>query len=160
MSQWPTFRDGGGLRQVADSPLEEHYWNDTFEREFRGQIDSWAFAWTFNVWSRGGLTALPDVNLISNIGFDAESTHTRDAHHALSCLPTLELPQPLRHPSEVVRNVEADRHTFEHAFGAETSAADLPWGKRLERSVRKVRDRVLAAWRKPGGRSNKPAFLG
>lgn len=139
MSQWEAFKAQGGPARAADSDLEANYWSDIFERESKGQIDSWAYAWMFNCWSQQGLTAIPSVNLVSNIGFDSYATHTRDPKHVLSCQPTGALPE-LRHPPEVARHKIADIYTLANAFGVRPIGAEMAWGKRLERGIRRLRD--------------------
>ncbi len=46
-----------------------------FDRIFAGKIDTWHSTWVYNIWDQGGLNILPDQNLVSNIGLDAEADH-------------------------------------------------------------------------------------
>jgi hypothetical protein len=59
----------------------------------------------------GGITALPNRNLISNIGFGSDATHTTDkrvVHHMDNGLG------PLTHPSFILADKEADSYTYLH----------------------------------------------
>jgi len=38
---------------------------------------SWAFPWSYAVYTQGGLCVTPNVNLVSNIGFGTESVHAK-----------------------------------------------------------------------------------
>jgi len=63
----------------------------------------------------GGLTATPNVNLVTNIGFGPDATHTVSTGDEEG-LPIYPL-GPLTHPHAVKQNLAADRHVFNHNFG-------------------------------------------
>ncbi|MCK5845104.1 MAG: hypothetical protein KAG97_10375 [Victivallales bacterium] len=118
MKSWSSFRKSRGLRKWCDAAGEEAYWERIFGDTHDGKIDSWAFSWLYSCWRHDGLTILPDVNLVRNIGFGSDATHTRQGEHLFANLPTRPI-CPLNHPSEVSRNIEADRYTFSHNFCAD-----------------------------------------
>jgi len=88
------------------------------DRVKRGEIDTWDYQWTACVWYHGGLTATPNVNLVTNIGFGPDATHTVTSgdEEGLPIYPLGEL----THPKKVEQNVSADRHVFNHNFGGLT----------------------------------------
>lgn len=106
LARWPAARE----RMVAmfEHPAERRYWQHAWEKVFSGKLDTWDYQWSFACAEQGGLVALPNVNLISNIGFGSDATHTYRKNR-LAALPTEALSQPLRHPSTVTRCIEADR---------------------------------------------------
>jgi cephalosporin hydroxylase/Flp pilus assembly protein TadD len=107
MQKWPQLRDENWLNEIfPNNPSAIRYWSNTFQNAYEG-FDTWDFAWTFACWSHQGLSILPRQNLVSNIGFGAEATHTKNASK-LSNLPTAEIEFPLRHPSILIRNTQAD----------------------------------------------------
>jgi len=55
------------------------------------------------------------VNLISNIGFGADATHTT-AYSPLANLPTRSMAFPMTHPRIQARNRDADLHSDKHCF--------------------------------------------
>lgn len=115
MQSWPAFRQSRGLRKWRNSVGEEAYWEQIFDATFNGKIDSWAYGWLYNCWRHDGLTILPDVNLVSNIGFRADATHTRNGDGRFANLPTVPIGR-LDHPREISCNIEADKHTFAQNF--------------------------------------------
>ncbi|MEQ8208205.1 MAG: glycosyltransferase family 2 protein [Lacipirellulaceae bacterium] len=115
LSRWPSFRDSGGPELMADSPAEADYWRYIFERQFGGEIDSWAFAYQFTCWAEHGLTALPATNLVSNIGFGEAGTHTKNADHPHANQPTVPIHE-ITHPASVYRHREADRYSFGRCY--------------------------------------------
>jgi hypothetical protein len=58
------------------------------------------------------LQIVPNVNLISNIGFGADATHTHVVGEHAN-MPTAPIDFPLVHPQFVLANTEADRFISE-----------------------------------------------
>lgn len=114
----PELRRRGTLADIYSSWLERQYWLRKFEAVRTGPQPAhiWDYQWHFAVAAHGGLAVVPAVNLVANIGFGADATHTFDAHDAH---PTPhELPFPLRHPPVVLRDGRRDRRHFrEHLAG-------------------------------------------
>jgi len=77
-----------------------------FERVHRGEIDTWDYQWVFANWVEGRMSILPAVNMISNIGFDKNATHTTGASD-LANLARNPIAFPLTHPLGVIRNILA-----------------------------------------------------
>lgn len=116
MRTWPEFRRKGLMRFAYDSIYEEKFWIDVFEATHRGLIDTWDFQWHYACRSQNGLAIIPGGNLVSNIGFGADATHTFGNGGWVANMPTQGISE-VRHPSFVVRNLEADQYTFDHLLG-------------------------------------------
>ncbi len=125
IATWLSIRSSGKLRNWVDSDQEETHWSSVFDLVHEGKIDTWDFAWMYACWLNGGLTIIPPVNLISNIGFGAQATHTKDAKSPLANANTFELPLQLD-SQEVARNIEADHWTYETLFSQTHSTLPLP----------------------------------
>jgi FkbM family methyltransferase len=111
MHDWPALRTSGWLEEYLGGRRAADYWRRVFDQVHAGQIDSWAYRWTYSCWRRGGLTALPTQNLVSNIGFGAGATHTVAAHNPFAAMPSYALPFPVRHPPRVTADSRADAYT-------------------------------------------------
>ena len=72
---WPEIRDDGWLDNIFKTKAEVAYWRSIFERVYSKKIDAWAYSWFLMSLVQHGLNILPTVNLVSNIGFAADSTH-------------------------------------------------------------------------------------
>ena len=116
LSFWPQWRTSADWPRLTPDPVERAYWGRIFERVRARAIDSWAYPWTGCVWYQGGLTATPNVNLVSNIGFGVDSTHTASASSPLANMATVAI-GAIEHPAAVVQDAEADRYVFDHTFG-------------------------------------------
>ena len=101
----------GGLEQ----PAERKYWRHAFSGVMSGKIDSWAYRWTLVCWAQGWLSIVASHNLVSNIGFGAEATHTRFGD-VTAAIPARPMSFPLRHPAHAVRDKEADAATGRLCF--------------------------------------------
>lgn len=65
-----------------------------FDRAASGIVDTWDYQWNFAQLLQSGLAVVSAVNLISNIGFNADATHTVNTRTLLAELPT----HPCRFP--------------------------------------------------------------
>ena len=109
ITQWPEFKAQGLLEQMFATPGEQAYWQNSFQWVHEGSLDTWDVSWTFTALTHGLLQVVPNVNLISNIGFGVGATHTHVVGvHAN--LPTQAIEFPLQHPTFVLPNLEADRY--------------------------------------------------
>lgn len=116
MSRWPELRDRRWLDQVLGGGHAVAYWTHLFEQTWR-ERDAWDRAWVFASLLQGGLHAIPNVNLVTNIGFREDATHTRPEHRGLfNDLPAERMTFPLRHPAAVEGNTRADEFTEELMF--------------------------------------------
>ena len=101
----------------------------------QGKVDSWAYRWTFRCWQHGGLTLLPNANLVHNTGFDGEATHTSEAPGISRPLESL---ASFREPSLLEADREADQYTFVHVFCPAGSAV----ATEVDEWVRKAGERA------------------
>lgn len=141
ISTWPELRELGWLRGICDGAGEAEHWTGVFDQVHAGTIDTWDFSWMYANWLHQGLTVLPTSNLVSNIGFRADATHTTDPASALAGLPAGSA-RPLVHPRYVLQDRLADLWTWEHIFRPMAAPEAPP----------QVRRRV---WRIPGFSSQR-----
>lgn len=113
----------------------QNYWLSIFRKVYLGQIDTWDYQWTYTVLANSGLSVLPNKNLISNIGFGMDATHTKDLDSQHSKIPKADLTVPLRHPVFVIQDIEADIFTASRMFNHQTLVVRI--FKRLIRGLLK-----------------------
>ncbi|MGB3534838.1 MAG: CmcI family methyltransferase [Microcoleaceae cyanobacterium] len=124
MQQWPDAKQNQLLSQVLSTPKAIQYWSNCFQANYEG-FNSWGYAWTFACWLHQGLTILPEVNLVSNIGFGKEATHTQTIDF-IANLPTEEILFPLQHPDQINRQIEADNFTEKTLFSGRALPSKSP----------------------------------
>jgi len=113
---WPDWKVSPGWKEFWPDVIERRYWEKIFDRMYRDEIDTWDYAWTASVWFQDGLTVTPNVNLVSNIGFGPDSTHTFNTGSPFAEMATKAIGD-LRHPELVAQNAAADRYTFDYHYG-------------------------------------------
>lgn len=107
--------ESGWLERYLKSKREAYVWNRNFGSIYHGSNTdlkpmTWDYQWVFTCWMQAGLAIHPTVNLVSNIGFGAEATHTQDETNRWANLPVASLTFPLKHPPFVMRDEQADRY--------------------------------------------------
>ena len=91
------------------------YWASTFELLARGKVDTWDGQLVLASMISGQLTATSNTNLIENIGFGEDATHTVEDRRELQPLGEARLPVK---PAVVELDSRADSWTRRHHFGA------------------------------------------
>lgn len=118
MAQWPGLRGTEWLLDVGSgSHAFCRHWTKLFDSAYAGKIDSWAYRWTFSCWAQSALSVLPTRNLVSNIGFDSDATHTTTAKNREVITELEEMVFPLEHPSTMIRAARADVWSDRNVFG-------------------------------------------
>ncbi len=116
LAHWPKVKDEGLIYDIVSNRKEAQYWTDIFDRVYSGELNScWDYQWTFACWLQGRLTILPSQNLISNIGFGADATHTI-VEIDVANLPLEALSFPIKHPLGVICNKTLDDRAFKRVF--------------------------------------------
>jgi glycosyltransferase involved in cell wall biosynthesis/tetratricopeptide (TPR) repeat protein len=133
MNLWPEIRDSQYLMHYLQDASAIQYWTSVFEQTYRGMIDTWDYQWTFAMWANNGLAILPGVNLISNIGFSPDATHTVNSDSWQSELPVEEMVFPLRHPVQIERHIAADSFSEKVCFSGTAFATPQAYSMILER---------------------------
>ena len=112
---WEQLRASPSLQQAMfEDPLERRYWMQIWNRLFvDGVPDSWAYRWSLVCMGSSGLTVLPNENLVINIGFGDDATHTAGQQTAVATRGLSDL----YHPRLICRDAYADAYTFNHHFG-------------------------------------------
>jgi hypothetical protein len=106
-----------------------------FERVHRGKLSSWAYPLLFSMWRQSGLSILPSVNLVSNIGFQQSGTHTTRCDDPMASIPAKSLHR-LLHPSAMVRDRRTDIDLFLNCHLRRRGARRAVWRVREEFRLR------------------------
>jgi len=115
MRTWHESRGGDWLPKLIANPAERRIWEECFDATLAGRVNTWDYRWTFSIWRQQGLSILPYRNLISNIGFGSDATHTRRSS-PFAALGLSPMPFPLVHPDSFDRDESADALTSRLVF--------------------------------------------
>lgn len=72
---------------------------------------TWDFQWWFARTINNGLTIIPNVNLVSNIGFDSSAVHTTASSPNVN-LEVYSMKFPMKEPDFVMENVAYEKALF------------------------------------------------
>jgi hypothetical protein len=109
MREWPQSRSTNWLSELCLGQRDAvRYWESVFEQTYRNEIDSWAYRWTYACWRQRGLSIIPGMNMVDNIGFGASATHTTSRPAWLDRVRSGDMNFPLEHPGVITQDRAAE----------------------------------------------------
>ncbi len=107
--------------------------------------DTWDTQWQLSLEKHAGLAITPQANLVTNVGFGPDASHTRTMER-YSFLPAATIDFPLTHPQRLAADREADLFTYYSQF-RNVAHLDFIWLYRfwdgLYAVLRQVKKQVL-----------------
>ncbi|HUJ10294.1 MAG TPA: glycosyltransferase family 2 protein [Verrucomicrobiae bacterium] len=115
ITKWENLRSTPWLLDILAERRHVDHWMKIFDQAHRDgkSADYWDYQWTFSFWTQSGLAAVPNVELLTNIGFSKDATHTRHAKDKWANVATAPMEFPLRHPPHMIPDGAADRFFLE-----------------------------------------------
>ncbi len=110
---WPAWKSTNEWAHIFPDPIERRYWERLLDATHAGRIDTWDYQLAACMWHRQMYSACPNTNLVENIGFDSNATHTR---HTVK-QPLLGHIGKIFHPPEVCLDIHSDAWFFENRLG-------------------------------------------
>lgn len=130
LAEWPRLKRENMLSEVFDHPGAVSYWTRVFDGMHDGTgPDTWDYQWFYTRLTNNSLNIIPRFNLVSNIGFGAEGTHTMEPDPRLTPFAK-SIEFPLQHPGSFLPLRSVDQHILELNLE--------PAGKRIAGRVRRV----------------------
>jgi len=127
---WASWRNRWSAYSVDMNGYEEikakNYLNDLFgnqkEADFRysnfdqirNGLDTWDFQWAYTRFVNSGLSIVPSVNLVKNLGFGEDATHTFSSNDRRANMSFNELETKLKHPIFIIRDKVSDDKYFKN----------------------------------------------
>ena len=130
VSAFPQLVESGVFASIFPDPEMRTFWIKRFNLVYARQRDTWDYQWQFAMSVNHGLSIVPNNNLVSNIGFGTDATHTTDSFHELGNRPTIDM-KNLIHPQFVVPNHDADWYTFRNYMSPSRYQKTLLVARRL-----------------------------
>ncbi len=108
---------------------ERHYWMKVYHNMLVGVYDTWDFQFLFKMWEKDTMCIIPNENLVTNIGFGNNATHTINADDPLAN-NSLGSINKIIHPLSKEISFEADRFFFKNYMKPVTK-----WRRRFRRVI-------------------------
>ena len=116
---WPTLNKKKFLGFLFKEKKYQLFWKQLFDWAYEKKPDDcWDIQFHYHCMKRNQLAVIPAANLISNIGYGPDATHSQDPTSYFANVPTHEITRPFRHPDKILRNYEADEFIQNNLFGA------------------------------------------
>ena len=113
MKSYEKFIEDGILKKLYPELSYQQLWKDMFGKIKNGKLNTWDYQWTLSIWEHGGLGIIPNQNLISNIGFSTQATHTNENNNSnLGNRITTEIGEII-FSEKVERNYDAEKYTLD-----------------------------------------------
>jgi hypothetical protein len=116
MKNFGEFKKEAQINNVFNIKQQQKYWMKIFQLVHEGKIDTWDYQWAYTCFINNGLCVTPNVNLVSNIGFSSNNTHTKDKSSTFSEMKAREITDII-YPNFVLADQEADLLTPKLCFG-------------------------------------------
>lgn len=115
------------IRSMAPTARLWHFWLRALRLIDEEKVSAWDWQWYFSLSAEGLLTAMPSQNLVQNIGFGEDATHTfRKTRGLVEGLGSLNF--PLREPKSVEASSAYLKKLSRNTFPDERPAV-LGWKK-------------------------------
>jgi hypothetical protein len=141
MQSFPTFVKQKGIYHVSPEVDVQNFWLSCFIPAYRGEINTWDYQWVYTILSRDGLSICPQINMVSNIGFGGDATHTCVGDHGAN-LNRFEL-YGIIHPSALEAHLEADSYTYKMVYNVNYASERVPllrWRKKMRKRRNTTRE--------------------
>jgi hypothetical protein len=87
------------------------YWQHKFDLTVTKEtITWWDWQWIYHQLTHRRLSIVPAVNLVTNIGFDADATHTHEGSNPAANIHTQALQKPIQHPVKMKPDFVYEEH--------------------------------------------------
>ncbi len=108
LRDWPAIKTAGLMREYFARPEQRRFWTHIFDQMHQHTGPStWDYQWFYTNLIHHSLAVVPRINLIENIGFGADATHTLLEQDAPGAKPGT-LSFPLVHPPAMTALRELD----------------------------------------------------
>jgi|WetSurMetagenome_2_1015567.scaffolds.fasta_scaffold198180_2 hypothetical protein len=117
MEDFPQFIAQNKIAGLFTSRFLQKRWIELLTPVYENKIDTWDYQWTYAVFKNSGLCINPRLNLVSNIGFAENATHTKRKISRFANLPAHVLGGPLKSSITPAADEKADRLILRQNYG-------------------------------------------
>lgn len=126
LTDWAASESRDQQLQLFSKRGERQFWEYTWRRLDSQQLYAWDYQWILACLRYQLLTIKPNVNLISNIGYGPDATHTT-GRSILANLPRQPMQFPLVHPAAIHPDSPKDRYMQELLYTKRSLAGRIAY---------------------------------
>ena len=105
---------------------------------YTNQLDTWDYQWNYSIITNNGMAIIPNANMVTNIGFGSDATHTTNKEFALNVNAAGKIVFPLIHPDLIQIDINNDKSYFKHITLKQTSLLKL-----IVRSIIPINNQII-----------------
>lgn len=130
ITSWPEIEKNKLLSHMGWRWYEKTIQRLKFSNLYKSKrTDIWDYQWHLAVFRQNGLTIVPKVNLVSNIGFGKDATHTTQFRGSCTNLETGAITFPLQHPDKLLPDMMVDKVYRRIIVGAPSTLYLIIWNQ-------------------------------
>lgn len=142
MKTWADVKQNNLIDYIYDDWAEKIYWTNVFDRVVKGVPNTWDYQWLYARWTQHELSISPAVNLVSNIGFGSDATHTYSENH-LANMKTEDIWE-INHPPIIDRDCLADTYIFDYCYGGKKMKRYGQWVEVIRQMLASIKRWLFA----------------
>ena len=130
MKDYEAFLAEKGMENLFNEKTLQDFWRGNFDAAAYGDGSIWDYQWVYKNLKEDRLAIVPNWNMIENLGFGKDATHTARRHSPMP-LVVNDSPSEITHPLFIMPNLAADEFTYR-------TQMKLGQWHRIKRVVRKL----------------------
>ncbi len=107
MRNFDKFCSSNQIGNIFSDKIIQNFWLHCFNEIYIEKRDTWDYQWVYSNFINNGLSIMPHTNLIKNVGFNDEATHTTNPNDQNANRVVGKIKE-IKHPSFVIHNVNLD----------------------------------------------------
>ena len=113
MKEYPKFLKNKQFDKTFKTHEEKVYWKKLFDSVYINFTEYWDYQWFLTIWQNNAILIAPKYNLVTNIGFSIDATHTKSIPVWYENINTKEI-ENVEENTKIVINEKADEYLFKH----------------------------------------------
>jgi GR25 family glycosyltransferase involved in LPS biosynthesis len=135
MRNWSDDGVQHSLKNAIGSDDLFEYFKGMLAYAHSGAFDTWDVQWLYSVLFNRGVALNPSVNMIKNIGFGSDASHTVDENNQVTQLKSHSMKFPLISPATLMLNVPYMEKLAHYVIGPRSKRPSL-----LKRAILKIKN--------------------
>ena len=115
ISTWPVVRKRL-IKNISTHIPTQRFWNNVFDKTYNREIDTWDYQLLFLMLSNSAMGILPRLNLVSNIGFGPDATHTFIMPASLVNNKAFDISPPFKNDVSASSKLSVNKYMDESVF--------------------------------------------
>lgn len=128
LKHFPELMSAGVMDDFSTDERVNSTFKDVFMKIYNNPtLRGWDYRFMFSALQSSSLTIVPNVNLVTNIGFGSDATNCHNENSPQAMLKTSKIEFPLKHPPVIARNFFADEFEIKELYHKRTFLEKLTY---------------------------------